>query len=298
MLVVRPRASFGWPPTGYDDLMASRAEHAARSAAAHAKDGALVDRLGRYGLGAKGVSYMLVGALALALAVAGRGRPTSREGAVAALADEPGGAILLGAIAAGFAAYAVWRLVQAVFDREREGSDAPGVAKRVGYAGQAAVYAGMTYLTLHVLLVDDRVPSQTSQARRATAEVLDWPAGRWLVGLAGAALVGAGLYNGYRAVTGGFDEKWRTGEMSPAERRWSARIAVTGLLARLVVFGLVGAFLVKAAAEYDPAEAIGLDGALRKAAEASYGSWLLGLVAVGLACYGLTCLVEARYRRI
>ena len=71
-----------------------------------------------------------------------------------------------------------------------------------------------------------------------------------------------------------------------------------GLLARFVVFSLIGAFLVRAAYEYDPQEAIGLDGALRKIVQASYGPVLLGIVAVGLLCYAFFCFVEARYRRV
>ena len=113
--------------------------------------------------------------------------------------------------------------------------------------------------------------SQSERAREATAEVLDWPAGRWIVGIAGLCVIGAGLYNGYRGLTCKFAERWNTGEMSAAVRRWATRIGVVGLLARLVVFGLIGAFAVKAALEYDPKEAIGLDGALQKLAHQSYG---------------------------
>jgi Domain of Unknown Function (DUF1206) len=64
------------------------------------------------------------------------------------------------------------------------------------------------------------------------------------------------------------------------------------------VFGLIGWFLVKAAYEHDPKEAIGLDGALQKVIEASYGTILLTIVAVGLLCYALFCFAEARYRRL
>ena len=49
-----------------------------------------------------------------------------------------------------------------------------------------------------------------------------------------------------------------------------------GHLARMVVFGLVGVFLIKAAVDYNPNEAIGLDGALAKLANHSYGPYLLG----------------------
>jgi len=65
-----------------------------------------------------------------------------------------------------------------------------------------------------------------------------------------------------------------------------------------VVFALVGIFLIKAAVEYDPDEAIGIDGALRKLAEQTYGTVLLGVVAAGLLAYAVFCFVQARYRRV
>jgi len=73
---------------------------------------------------------------------------------------------------------------------------------------------------------------------------------------------------------------------------------VVGLLARLVVFGLIGGFAIKAALEYDPNEAIGLDGALQKLSHQSYGPWLLGLTAAGLVAYAIFCFADARYRRV
>jgi hypothetical protein len=138
--------------------------------------------------------------------------------------------------------------------------------------------------------------SQDQKAHKATAEVLSWPAGTWLVGIGGACVAGAGLFNGYRGVTRKFRERWKTGEMSRQALKWGTRAGVVGLLARMVVFGLIGAFLIKAAVEYDPKEAIGLDGALQKLAGQSYGAWLLGLTAAGLLAYAIFCFVEARYR--
>lgn len=81
-------------------------------------------------------------------------------------------------------------------------------------------------------------------------------------------------------------------------RKWITGIGTFGHLARMVVLGLVGIFLIKAAVDYNPSKAIGLDGALAKLANHSYGSYLLGLVALGLVAFAIYSLSDARYRRI
>jgi hypothetical protein len=256
----------------------------------------LIELLGRVGLVAKGVSYGVVGLLALELALGHGGKATSRTGALATLARGGFGKVLLVLLAAGFAAYALWRFAQAIFDEDDEGNDAGGLAKRVGAFARGALYAGLTYTTLHVLAESGSQESQNEKTHHATAEVLSWPAGTWLVGLAGLVMLGVGLFNGYRAVTRSFEERWK--RRNPDTRRWGARIGVVGLTARMVVFGLIGIFLVKAALDYDPKAAVGLDGALQRLANQSYGHVLLGTVAVGLVAYGVFCFVDARFRRI
>ena len=118
------------------------------------------------------------------------------------------------------------------------------------------------------------------------------------MGIAGGCLVAAGLYNAYRGLKKKFTKRWDTAAMGRAARRWGERGGTVGLLARGVVFGLIGAFVIKAALDYNPRDAIGLDGALQKLAHQAYGQWLLGLTAAGLLAYAIFCLVEARYRRV
>jgi uncharacterized membrane protein YidH (DUF202 family) len=255
----------------------------------------------RAGLVAKGVSFGLVGALAIKLALGDGGKATSREGALQSLAQHFLGKILLILLGIGFAAYALWRFVQAYAERDEAGDEqgkATSWAKRCGYAARGLIYAGLTYSTIEILTGGAERQSQSEKAHQQTATVLSWPGGRWIVGIAGLAIVGAGLWNLYRGLTRKFEKKWRTGEMSEAERRWGGRAGVGGHIARFVVFALIGVFVTKAAIEYDPNEAIGLDGALQKLAHHSYGPWLLGLTAAGLVCYGIYCLVDARYRDV
>jgi hypothetical protein len=257
--------------------------------------------LARAGLVAKGVSFGIVGVLAILLALGQGGRATSREGALRSLASHPGGTLLLALLALGFAAYAAWRFVQAYEERgggPGAGEEATSWAKRAGYVGRGLIYAGLAVGTIKLIIGSGDRRSQNQKAHETAATVLDWPAGRWLVGGAGLCIVGAGVWNLYRGLTRKFEEKWRRHEMSETERKWGGRAGLLGHLARAVVFALIGIFVTKAALEFDPQDAIGLDGALQKLAGAGYGPYLLGLTAVGLLCYGLYCLVDARYRDV
>lgn len=253
---------------------------------------------GRVGLAAKGISYALVGVLAFALASGVGGRAAGREGALEALAGASYGRALILGLALGFAAYALWRLAQAILDRDGEGTDGTGLAKRAGYLARAVFYGGLVVTSVTLLDGTGGDTSETGEARQTTAEALTWPAGRWLVAVVGLGFLGAAAFNGYRAFTQEFEEKWDTGAMSERVQRWLGRLGSIGLLARFVVFGLIGLFLFKAAYEYDPREAIGLDGALRKLVDGAYGGALLGMLAAGVLCYAAFCFAEARYRRV
>lgn len=254
--------------------------------------------LGRVGLVAKGISYGLVAALALMLAAGVGGRAAGREGALEVVADEVYGRVVILGLALGFGAYALWRLAQALLDRATEGTDASGLAKRVGYFARAAIYVALAVTAVTLLDGTGSDSSETQEARRTTAEALSWPGGRFLVGAVGVGFLAAAAVNGYRALTQKFEEKWYVGDLSERTQRMLAGVSSAGLLARFVVFGLIGLFVTKAAVEYDPQEAIGLDGALRTLVAAPYGGALLGVLAAGLLCYGAFCLIEARYRRV
>ena len=272
--------------------------HVEQSARARAERGTgWYGVLARSGLVAKGASYGLVGALAVKLAFGDGGKATSRQGALQALAQHSFGKIVLVLLALGLAGYAIWRFVQAVAERDEDGK-LKTWGKRAAYVGRGLIYAGLTFSAIKILVGSGGNESQSEKAHRTTATILGWPAGRWLVGAAGLVIVGVGLWNVYRGLSKKFEDKWRTGGMSPLARTWGGRAGIVGHLARGIVFGLIGIFVTKAAVDYSPKDAIGLDGALRKLAGASYGPYLLGITAAGLVCYGLYCLVDARYRDV
>ncbi|MBA3348576.1 MAG: DUF1206 domain-containing protein, partial [Actinobacteria bacterium] len=254
-----------------------------------------VERLGRAGLVAKGVLYAVIGVLAIKVALGGREESPDREGALNAIAQQPFGRGLLGVLALGLAAYALWRLAQGFLDRDNEGEGAKGLVKRGSAVVRAAWYGLLAAFTVG-RIVDSR--SGGSSEQKTTAGVFQLPLGRYIVYAAGLAFFGTAAFNGYRAVTCKFNKKLKTGEMSDAEEKAATGVGILGHLARLVVFGLVGAFLVEAAWTYESKEARGLDGALLELSQEPYGGLLLGGVAVGLIAYALYCFVQARYRDI
>ena len=255
-----------------------------------------VEWLGRLGLAAKGLSFAIVAVLAIDVALSEEGRTRDRQGALRAIADESYGAFLLGALAAGFAAYALWRFAQTFLDRDHEGHGIKGLGKRASFLGRGLIYTGLFLSTMSVLLGSGG--GSANEEDRATAGVLEAPAGRWFVIAVGAAIACVGLYNGYRAVTRKFEKKLRMHELTPGTRRAVRIVGVVGHLARFVVFSIIGWFLIQAAVDYEPKEAVGLDGALAKLAQQPYGKWLLFTVAAGILAYGVYAAVESRYRRV
>ncbi|HUZ98566.1 MAG TPA: DUF1206 domain-containing protein [Gaiellaceae bacterium] len=260
-------------------------EHVARSSG--------FEWMARGGFVARGVVYIVIGILAIKLAAGSGGANPSQQGALKAVAAQPFGKLLLILIAIGLAGYALWRIVRALLGHGREGADRD--LDRVAALASGVVYSVLCALAVTILLGSG---GGSGNAKSATAGVLGWPAGTWLVGIAGAVLVGVGLYQGYRGVSKDFLEDSKTEQMSPAVRRWLEWIGTVGYLARMLVFGLVGGFLIKAAVDYNPDKAVGLDGALAKVDHASYGPFLLAIVAAGLIAFGVYSLADSRYRRI
>jgi hypothetical protein len=265
---------------------ASSAQAAARDAA----DSQAVDRLARVGWAAKGALYGLIGVLAIQIPAGLGGKTTDQQGAMRTVADETGGTLLLVLLALGFAGYAAWRAVEAA-----SGRGAEGAGKRLGAAVSGAIHLGLAGAAIALAI---GAGSGSSDPDSVTARVMELPLGVWLVGAVGVGIVGVGAYNAWEGVSRKFEECLRIGEMAPRERSVVRVMGIAGLVARGVVFALIGAFLVKAAVEFDPKDAIGLDGALAKVANQTYGRWLLALAALGLLCYAAFCVVQARYRRI
>jgi hypothetical protein len=268
----------------------------ARAAGRQSTNSRAFEALTRAGFVARGAVYAVIGVLAIQVAMHSGGTPTNQRGALETIQKQPFGHWLLIAVAVGLGGYALWRFVQAAIGHGPEGGGDGSGFGRVSAAASGCAYAGMCALAVSILI--GASSQSSSNPHKSAAGVLGWPGGQWIVAAAGIAFIGVALYQGYKGVTRAFLDDDKTEDMGPATRTWFTRIGVVGHLARMVAFGLIGIFVVRAAIDYAPAKAVGLDGALEKLARQSYGTFLLVIVAAGFIAFGIFSIAESRYRRI
>ena len=248
----------------------------------------------RSGIAARGVVYVVIGVLAVKLALGDGGKATDQQGALSTIAHQSFGTVLLALVAVGLLGYAAWRLLRAALGGTQGHDD---LKDRVDGAVSGVSYA-ILFLAAMRILLGSGGGGGGSNPDSAASGVLGWPGGPWIVGLVGAIVIGVGLQQGYKGVTRSFMDNADTGRMDDRVESAYSAFGIAGHLARMAVFCLIGWFLIKAAIDYNPDEAVALDGALAKLANAPSGPILLGLVAAGLICFGAFSLVESRYRRV
>ena len=264
-------------------------------------------RFGRVGWCAKGVVYVVAGALALLVAAKASGWSTassapndeaSPTGALKTIAHATGGSLLMAVLAAGMLIYAAWRVVSALLPG---GSGAKSWIKRIGYLVSAIVYTtfAITAITLaHGTESASGSANGNTKVTTMSGRAMQHTGGRLVVGAVGVIVLAAGIYRIVKGAKVDVDDELDLSGM-PAERRtWIRRLGAAGEIGRGVGIGLVGFFVVRAAITYDPNEATGLDGALRRLATETWGLVVVIVVAVGFAAYGAFCITTFPQRRL
>ncbi|MBW3619221.1 MAG: DUF1206 domain-containing protein [Actinobacteria bacterium] len=255
-----------------------------------------VERAARAGLYGKGFLYTVLGVLAANVARGSGGGEASQSGAIDAVADQPFGAVLLGVLVLGLAAYALWRLAQVVIGPVGT-SSVPDPILRLSFLLRGLFYGALAVLGAKTLLGGGSA-SGGDQEQELTARVLELPFGVALIVAVGLGIGVVGLYQFKIAVSRDFMDAVGHGSLEADERRWFERAGVAGHLARGVTYVLVGGFLVRAALAYGPDEGVGLGGALTELAKAPLGTAMLLVVAVGLVVYGAYCFVLGRVAHV
>jgi hypothetical protein len=254
--------------------------------------------IGRLGLVGQGVVSTIIGLLALRIAVGEKDQAATSAGAVAWLADQPLGKFLLVALTVALFALAIWRFLCAAMGDPVEGSEPKD---RLKYAVLGVIYLLLAITTLGVTIAnwtgsDDPAASEETGdegSQQAASTLFEWPAGRWLVGILGVAVIGYAGYSFHKQVL-----KRKFAERLDAdEGSWVVRLGLIGYTAQSLVFAVVGYFFIQAAIAFKSTTAKGPSGALIELADTTWGRVLLWVIAIGLFAYGVFCIAEAKYRK-
>ena len=280
--------------------------HGRRTAAGGASGtkGEALRSAGRMGFTARGVVYVLVGVLALRIALGdGGGKKADRQGALQEIAAQPLGTALLWVLAAGFACMTLWRAAQALIGlggSGRSGRSGGGqkAGKRLMNAARAVFYASVCWGTAAYAAGSGGGAGSDQESKDWTGTVLKWPGGRLIAGAVGCGLVVAGVAIALRAARRTFLKKLAVGRMGRRTRTAVTATGVGGGVARGALFAGAGVFVLVAAVRFDPHRARGIDETLRSFARTPAGPWLLVVVAVGLMLFGCFSFASARWRRL
>jgi len=272
------------------------AVHRARRAASMVVGNPWIERLARFGTIVRGIVYFVPGVLALRLALGTHGSATTQTGAIEMIGHQPFGRALLGAVAVGLAGYSLWGVIRVLLDPLHKGHSPRGLAKRFGFATSALAYASLFVATLRYLL---GAMGHMAKPYDWTAGLLARPFGAWLVGIVGVCwIAGAGIGEIAKGWRGSFAEDLDLELRSRTERRWAMRLGRVGIVARGVVFAVIGILMVGIATHSNPDHAYGMDRALLTLARQPFGRFLLAAAGLGLVTFGVYSAMCARWMRM
>ncbi len=257
----------------------------------------LIKTLARLGFYTKGFLFIVIGVLAVLVAVGVEsGQLTAPNGALAAIAQVQHGKIILMFFVVGAVGHGIWNILRGAADIDSAGSDWQGIIKRIIPAGIGIFYLVLAWTALNLIV---RVQTENSEFQiTLTTILLTLPLGAVLVGIIGLVTIGAGVHEFYKGVSGKYKKDLRLNGVEQRQKNIITIIGILGFTARGLIFTLMGYFFISAAVNYNPNEAVGTDGALLVLAQTSYGKTILFVTAAGLICHGILSFYEAKYRRI
>ena len=253
------------------------------------------ETLARLGYGARGVVYLLLGGLALVSATwGGGGDAEGSSDALSSLLALPFGRILLGLVALGLFGYVLWKMAQGLLNADDRDDDLEGFANRAGQliSGGANLFLALSAARLALSLGGD---SGSNGEETASAWLLQQPFGPFLLGVVACGVLAAGGIQVWYGASHGYRKRL---SLPAAHAQWMDPVCAFGLVARGVVFAIIGGFLAYAAFTVSPEQAGGTAEALDYVHALPFGPWLYGVVALGLVAFGAYSVIEGLYRRI
>jgi hypothetical protein len=254
----------------------------------------LMDQLTRLGYAVKGFLYIAIGFIAIAGALGRTATPADQLGAIVEFSEMPFAQIILWVILLGLISYSLWGVVRAILDPFHKGTKLEGLLMRLGYLVSAITYATFVWPT-YQLIIGASEGKGTDATVELVSKVMNMPLGHWLVGGFGVSAIIAGLVQIYMGLKPHFEQRFKPYSLTSEQMMIARRIGRFGTVARGIVFGIAGGFLVLAAWQSNPGQARGFNGALDFLADQPYGIYLLGIVAAGFIAFGLYSFVGAAW---
>ena len=256
-----------------------------KSAAVRATDHPVLENAARLGYATNGVVHLLIGWLAIQVALDNGQKSADQSGALSSLAENPLGRVILWLAVIGFVGLAIWQVGEVVIGRG-ETSD------RLKAAAKAVLYAVLA-VSVFSYAKGGGGSSSTQQSVDFTATLMSEPAGRWLVVAVGVAIVAVGGYHVYKGYAKKFLEDLRN---HPG--RWAVIAGRFGYIAKGVALAVVGLLFILAGVRASAEEATGLDGALHRLKDAPFGVVALLVVALGFVSFAVYSFARARYAKV
>jgi hypothetical protein len=249
----------------------------------------------RAGFAVSGMLHLLVAFIILRLAF-GAGGNADQSGALATLADQPGGAVILWVAAAGLVALGLWRIAEAVVgskpgERSTTKDDDTPAWKRAKSLGLAIVNFAIALSAARFAMGSGQQSSQQNASMSAQMMQTGW--GKAILTVVALGLIGVGGYHVYKGVAKKFLKDLRVSGGTGI-----TAVGVTGYVAKGVVLAGAGVLVIVATLQADPSKASGLDAAVKTLGHAPFGKVLLIVAAVGIAAFGAYSFVRARYGRM
>jgi hypothetical protein len=254
-------------------------------------------RTARLGYVARGFIYGTMGVLALGLAF-GRGSDTTdQRGALALLGANPVAKIILVVVIASLLAYSGWGFIRAIYDPLHRGDDPAGIASRIGFA-----WSGLNYAALAIFGAGLLLGAAKGHGGDSVQQIVSWalqlPAGGVIVIAAGVIGIIGGLNQFVDAYKAGFRKDLKRNTMTRWQRMAVDSFGRFGMVARGVIFTVVGIFILQAGLQHTASDAHSFGPAFAAVAREPLGHVLLAIVALGFVALGLHSWANARWVRM
>jgi hypothetical protein len=250
-----------------------------RATANNARDNEWFERVARGGYAASGLLHLLVAFIVLRLAL-GTGGNADQSGALATLAAQPGGAVMLWVAAVVLAALGVWYLVETFVERE--------LKDRAKAGAVGIVYLALAFSAGKFAMGSGKSSGQQNAGLSAQMMQSIW--GKAVLLVVALVVIAVGGYHVYKGASKKFLK-----DLNVSGSTGITWIGIIGYIAKGLVLAGAGILVLVATFTADPAKASGIDAAVKTLGAAPFGKFLLIIAALGLAAYGVYGFIRSRY---